>query len=368
MSPQLLDDLLLPQERDNPVDSAHYSFDRRRQRWLALSVILILCSAGGLFGLLAMARGDQREGSILLLAAAVNAVLLLGKGYFKLPLLALQVAAGSVIALYFYLLVWGGWAGTGALWGLALAPAVLMLLGHRLGLLVFIVLFAATWLVFELGDGEAWTAHLLPAELSVYESRYLCVLALLGFYGFLLEFDRHRAIRALLKTQTELSRLATRDELTGIPNRRAMQQTLRWAERRSQEKRCGYGLVLGDIDLFKQINDTHGHDCGDQVIAAVATALSQGLRDGDMVARWGGEEFLVLLPDTDRDGALAVAAKLREAAAGVRVRYGAVELAPTLSFGVVAAEDCEPVDQSIRRADRALYRAKRGGRNCMIEG
>lgn len=368
VSPQLVNELLQP--RLTPTDAAdaldhHY---RSRQQRMAVAIMALLAVCGTYFGIRAGLRGDPLESVILLFAALSNGAMLLGRGHLRRPQLALQWAAGSLVALYFYLLIWGGWAGTGALWGLALAPAAMLILGPHLGAVVFVLVFLLTGWVFWQGDGPAWAAQVLPGDLTVFESRYLCVLGLLGIAGFLLEYDRHRVIGELLKAQVVLRELATVDELTGIANRRAMQQTLLHAERRGCEQRSGYGLVLGDIDLFKQINDSHGHECGDRVIAAVATALQGALREGDVVARWGGEEFLVLLPDTDRQGALAVAEKLRAAVARVTITYSGESVMPTLSFGVIAAHWGERVDQSIRRADRALYRAKQNGRNCIVEG
>ena len=363
MVPQVMDELLI---QAAPADAAgalaRHSLGRQQR--LAAVVLALLGMGAAWWGGQSLFLGQLAQGSILLLAGGLHFALLAMRIHYRQSRLLLQWAAGCIIALYFYLLT--SWSGV--LWGLALAPAVLLLLGPRLGMVVFGLMFAATWWIFEQDMPRLQTVAAAMGDTSVFEHRSLYVLALLGGYGFLLEYDRHRVIRELLAAQSVLRELATVDELTGIANRRAMQQTLLRAERRNLQQGAGFGLVLGDIDLFKQINDNYGHECGDMVIAEVARALSGALRDGDAVARWGGEEFLILLPDTDVTGALAVAEKLRVAVSTLQLRYGSAQLAPTISFGIAATQSDEPVAQLIRRADRALYRAKHSGRNCIVEG
>ena len=119
--------------------------------------------------------------------------------------------------------------------------------------------------------------------------------------------------------------------------------------------------VLLDLDHFKQVNDIHGHDRGDTALAAIGQVLAAGVRASDFASRYGGEEFLLLLPDTDRRGAVEVAEKLRRAIERTELRdVGSI----TASFGIATLPDdaAEP-DQLIRKADRALYAAKARGRN-----
>ena len=123
-------------------------------------------------------------------------------------------------------------------------------------------------------------------------------------------------------------------------------------------------LLMMDIDLFKAINDTHGHPAGDDVLCHVAEGVRTALRSGDFVARFGGEEFMALLPDTDLAGALTVAEKVRSSVAeSVHPAIGQV----TLSVGVTTTTMADPdMDVAIRRADSALYEAKRSGRNRVV--
>ncbi|MDQ3740891.1 MAG: GGDEF domain-containing protein, partial [Actinomycetota bacterium] len=155
---------------------------------------------------------------------------------------------------------------------------------------------------------------------------------------------------------------AATDALTGLANRRSLNDTL--TRMLAQAARSGGSLsaVALDLDHFKQINDQNGHARGDAVLAAAATALRTMLRASDFVARSGGEEFVVLLPDTGLDGAMAVAENLRAALLAMAVP--GLDRPVTGSFGVaVHPEDARDAGELLRRADRALYLAKRNGRN-----
>lgn len=159
----------------------------------------------------------------------------------------------------------------------------------------------------------------------------------------------------------QLEDLVATDELTGLFNRRHF---LRLASREldSLAPSCQHGLALIDLDHFKQINDVHGHAAGDRVLQTFAAVARACLRDGDVLARYGGEEFVLLLPNCDADRLTACCERLREAFAcaepvGVQVERLSLSAGMTL---LVAGED---LDDALQRADQALYRAKRGGRN-----
>lgn len=119
-----------------------------------------------------------------------------------------------------------------------------------------------------------------------------------------------------------------------------------------------------DIDMFKEINDKHGHACGDKVLIALASILAKSARNGDVQARWGGEEFILFLPETNLDQAVAMAERLRVAISGMRMVYQSETIYFTASFGVAqrAANDSS-LDALISAADECLYRSKRDGRN-----
>lgn len=160
---------------------------------------------------------------------------------------------------------------------------------------------------------------------------------------------------------------AATDPLTGLPNRRTLDATLhRMAAQASRSVQPLAAIVL-DVDWFKAINDRYGHDIGDDVLAALAQCLREGVRDSDVAGRLGGEEFVVLAPDTGIEGAETLAEKLREAIAHVEIP--GVDEVITASFGVaVLPDDAATPEQLMRRADRALYLAKELGRNRVALG
>jgi diguanylate cyclase (GGDEF)-like protein len=157
---------------------------------------------------------------------------------------------------------------------------------------------------------------------------------------------------------------AATDALTGLPNRRALHDTLRRCVAQVGRSLAPLSAIALDLDHFKQINDRFGHDRGDDVLAAVGRLLADSLRESDFAARAGGEEFCILLPDTDLDGAVNVAEKVRETIS--RLEVPGVDGQISGSFGV-ASYPLHAMDSStlLRKADRALYVAKQRGRDCV---
>lgn len=168
-----------------------------------------------------------------------------------------------------------------------------------------------------------------------------------------------------IATLVEESRhLATVDGLTGLTNRRAFIAALDLEVARSARYGHALSVILLDVDHFKHINDAHGHASGDVVLAAVGGILKKHSRKGDVVARWGGEEFVIALHATDMRGALVVAERIRAAIVALTIHSSPDRpVQVTASFGVVALRPGETVDAVVDRADRSMYRAKSAGRN-----
>ncbi len=164
----------------------------------------------------------------------------------------------------------------------------------------------------------------------------------------------------------QLELIATRDCLTAIANRRHFLERLGQEEIRLRRNSSIFAVILLDIDRFKSINDSYGHECGDQVLKGVAQTLEKCLRAPDLVARWGGEEFICLLPDTGRDGAGAVAEKMRRAVEELTHHCGEQIIKVSVTLGVSLFDGTCPVENVIRQADQALYQGKHNGRNQVI--
>lgn len=169
-------------------------------------------------------------------------------------------------------------------------------------------------------------------------------------------------LNKLEKVDTEsahFKRLSMYDPLTGLLNRRAAEDLINdFAAHRSL---VGTALIVLDIDHFKRVNDTYGHDVGDEVLKSTSASVRQLLREGDAAIRWGGEEIMVICPKTNLEGAMRVAEKLRSEIK--QLRFTEASLAITASFGVASIEPHEGFEQAMRRADEALYQSKHGGRD-----
>jgi diguanylate cyclase (GGDEF)-like protein len=157
--------------------------------------------------------------------------------------------------------------------------------------------------------------------------------------------------------------MATTDPLTRLRNRRSVLDTSSMEAAKQRRDGRPMSFILCDVDHFKVVNDTHGHEAGDAVLSAVARVLRTGVREVDHAARWGGEEFLLLLPETNVSGAALVANRLRDAIGELRVASKGGSLQVTMTFGVSTLHPSESIDQAIARADKALYAGKHGGRN-----
>ncbi|WOE70318.1 GGDEF domain-containing protein [Hydrogenimonas thermophila] len=159
---------------------------------------------------------------------------------------------------------------------------------------------------------------------------------------------------------------STTDPLTNLPNRRAIDDFI--SKQESAYKRYGdnYAVVLFDIDHFKSVNDTYGHDAGDVILASFGKLLRRYSRDLDFVGRWGGEEFLVVLPKTDKKGALQFAEKLREIVKKSKFMYKDTRIPITVSGGVADRASHSSIESMLKQADENLYKAKKGGRNKVV--
>jgi diguanylate cyclase (GGDEF)-like protein len=199
-----------------------------------------------------------------------------------------------------------------------------------------------------------------PAVLS--SLYYFNMLGAMLFLAFLAGYYHHLIERA----QAALRAMADTDPLTRLRNRRSVMKAIAHEESRMDRGHPHLSFVMCDIDHFKSINDTRGHDAGDQVLKAVSQVLASGVRDVDFLARWGGEEFLAVLPDTDGSAAALIAERLRVGVEALRIPLGADALALTLTLGVATVREGESAEHAIGRADAALYAGKRGGRNRVV--
>jgi diguanylate cyclase (GGDEF)-like protein len=255
-------------------------------------------------------------------------------------------------------------------------PADTLLHGTSVGLMAVVILIfipnrLRTAVAIALGSSLvfialAWCRHL-------ESTRHLVSMTMLilfaNAFGAVAANRHARLWREQYRTQQVLTNLSVRDPLTGCYNRRHLNAALLDGEiARARRYRLSLSLIMCDLDGFKAINDTYGHHAGDALLRSFAHLLQAMTRDAvDTVVRYGGEEFLILLPETRLDGAVELAERIRAAFVARRVEHGGAVLATTASFGVVGADfGAGPAitpQGLIAVADELMYDAKRGGRN-----
>ena len=180
--------------------------------------------------------------------------------------------------------------------------------------------------------------------------------------------DAQETVKRLQSKMEEVADMATIDELTGLYNRRALFSRLTEEHSRAERYGQGFSLLLIDIDDFKDVNDEYGHQVGDGILRGLGAFLRQNLRDSDFPARFGGEEFICLLPSTDIDQAVQAGNKIRQllSHSTLSSKKTHVTLQITVSIGIAVFTSGDDIDNLVKRADDALYLAKRRGKNQIV--
>ena len=264
--------------------------------------------------------------------------------------------------LCLFLLYTGGIHGTGPLWYFVFPPVALFIQRLWAGVLSVCILFVITLLILSYQPAGFDPALYSPIFLERLFAVYMTVSAM----SFLYAYARTSAELYMDDMRRSYRNMANTDELTGLANRRRMMDILYREISRSHRNQKPFSIVIFDIDYFKKINDQYGHDAGDALLRAVPDITRKVLRTPDICARWGGEEFLVLLPETDLDGAKRVAERLRTGFEEYRLQYGGAVLSMTVSLGISEFRNTGNLDACIKQADKNLYNAKAAGRNRVM--
>ncbi|RBW49084.1 GGDEF domain-containing protein [Marinobacter sp. F3R11] len=262
-------------------------------------------------------------------------------------------------ALFTYLIASGGESNTGPLWFYVFPPLVFFLTNLKTGTMVLLLVSLVAVIVVQFPD-----LPFVQAEYgSDFQIRFFAALTFESILCFVLEASRLKARNELLELALAHEHAAKTDELTGLSNRRDMLNRL--SEEFSRYQRSGhhFSIALIDLDLFKNINDQYGHDAGDAALIQFADLVRSIIRQTDVAARWGGEEFLLLLPDTSLIPALTLAERLRSEVAKSTFSFNGQVLPVTMSAGICSIAQANSIDNLLRQADIQLYSAKEAGRN-----
>lgn len=345
----------------DPIEEARQLELNRRIQASGYMLIFSMAITGAM-AMIALTGGDMLQASTLfgvagLILASYITVNLVGPSRIT-PLLV----GTLLLVLYFYLLLSGGVNNTGLMWAVMLVPGFINLYGYKGGTATLIAVGGATAFVLFYPDFPGLTAEYDTA----YRARFIAVFGALTALTALLDSSRHHAQQLLQRLAQELENRASTDALTGLANRREAYRAMSELERRNRRLSGRYAVLIGDLDNFKHINDTYGHAFGDRVLQDVAEALRDNTRADDIVARWGGEEFLILLPNTDLDGGGILAEKLRGKVEALSQKYNP-PVKISVSFGVAEGDPASATHgQLLAEADARMYRAKDSGRNQVV--
>ncbi|WP_157933756.1 GGDEF domain-containing protein [Alloalcanivorax mobilis] len=337
-------------------DPTHYR-DRFQRRLLLKTLMITTALSGVLFCVINLQRGVYLLGGLELLASFFSLILLWVIGrtrrlrfwtlVYLLPFLSLMMLAMALPRTL----------PTVFLWAYIIPVLSHLLLGRHLGLLVasFYMLTALVIFLTKYAGNPDFINTVTMANILISG------VATLAF--------THAYERGSELTRVDLMRLASTDPLTGLANLYRFRETFEYEKTRAIRLGAPLSLLVLDLDWFKRINDTQGHQVGDRVLIHVAALLRRRLRATDLACRVGGEEFTVLLPDTGLREAGVVAEKLRGLIASEAYRQGDIRVPMTCSIGVAQWQGGnETLDALYRVADARLYSAKQSGRNAVVSG
>ena len=288
---------------------------------------------------------------------AINSVILMFN-YFYLKRTQNVKNASLVVSILFscmllFLVYTGGVSNTGVLWIYALPPVLLYLHGYTLGL-KFVSLFSAIMLFmlfFPYADtlGTEYT--------DAFKVRVILSFLLVVLLSSVYESINQKTLIRMQNLQKDLTFFLRRDELTGLFNRRG------YNDNTNKIISSSGVIMMCDIDNLKKINDTYGHSAGDYVIQKVASCIRNNIRKEDIAVRWGGEEFLVFLSETNINNAYFTSEKIRKMIENTSIDYQKQRIKITISIGISVVNEIITLNKAIKNADNAMYNSKALGRN-----
>jgi len=298
----------------------------------------------------------------LIIVSFVNFIARFIQQHFNKHIVSSSLVIYSLFILLFYLIYYGGLSNTGPLWIFLMPPVSLFLHGFKLGLLELVVFVVIISIMLFYPNNALLAAEYHEHFKSRLIFSFMATILLSGFY----EYSRQKSYIDLKNLSIKYQALSKLDHLTQLSNRRDALNKIEYEQnklKRSQKLLC---VILCDIDFFKKVNDDYGHDAGDYILVELAKVFKAIVRKQDLVARWGGEEFLFLLPDTDLEGAQIITQKIHDTLAELHFQKKDLSLQLTVSMGIAEVDVDQDIQQHISRADENLYKAKVSGRNQTV--
>lgn len=290
---------------------------------------------------------------------ALNYIYLRKTGNYKI---SSQVVVYMMGTLCLYLFCSGGSYQTGPLWSLMMPSLIFYILGLRIGRVVLTLFFLTILAIVALHGNIVSIIDYPPSFFFRFIGAFLSVSIIAYAYEYTLEDGRNE----LLSLNKKLDALSRIDSLTGLANRRDILERIEQEVSRYERSQDTFCVLMADIDNFKQINDNQDHAFGDLVLQKVGEVLSHSTQKRDCVARWGGEEFLILLTGTSIKDAVRIAERLRKNIAGLDCATDDIVERVTLSIGVAEYDKVNSVNELVKEADQLMYIAKSKGKNQVV--
>lgn len=318
-----------------------------------------------ILGINACLQDKYLLGAVLLSNACIYlyAHLIFRYNWFSLPYRhSANLLTVSVVILVLYLVYSGGVEGTGPLWIYLVPPVVLFFGGLKKGIRNLALFVCAVCIQLFYPDSV-----LLATEYSYeFKSRLIYSFLTVSILFAVYEAARHNSYKKIIEISRKFEQQAMHDVLSGLHNRRGIMANLEHEYARSKRSQLNTSVIMCDIDFFKKVNDKYGHEKGDEVIKTVGHIFNSELRKQDSLARWGGEEYLFLLPTTNDEQAMLLAEKLRKKIEETLFQYKNTQFNITVSMGIRQFTSFDTIDDAINSADKKLYQAKSEGRNRCI--
>lgn len=328
------------------------------------SLVINLFSLAGMFltgalGALSLFNGNLPLGLLLVISCSI-----FGLAYRIHKKTGNSSFASAVIIYLLYLLMiylvyTGGVENTGPLWIFLVSPVSLFIHGLRKGL-IEISCFLIVICVIMFSDAELFANVAYATE---FKLRLIYSFVTVTFLSACYEYSREQSYKNTLKISKQYEQLALFDQLTKLANRRGAIQKLEFEQASIARNKDPLSVILCDVDYFKRVNDQYGHNAGDAVLVKLGEIFTKLIRQQDTVARWGGEEFLFVLPQTTAENAAILAKKIHHVLRDEVISFQDFNITITVSMGIEQMDVNQAIDDVINRADKYLYQAKHAGRN-----
>lgn len=329
--------------------------DLSHQRAVLEVLLSLAMPAGVLFSIINYFRGMHVLALGELLFTVASLVLITRVHSIKRPRLVVICFAIPILAIVSYAIYMPTASVTMFAWVYVIPVLAYSALGERQGFYISLAFYLSVGAQYIIRFGDNVRFQDPAAVLNVI----VCSLAI---WGFVHAYEKARNV-----SQAKLSNLAVTDPLTGLNNRLGLESIFERRKEISDEVGLAMGLIMVDLDLFKLINDTYGHDRGDEVLKRVAQSLKQSVREEDVVFRMGGEEFCLMVPRMGRPQLLKTAEAIRERIQSISFEFNGERVVVTCSVGaVIMGDQFTDLEQMLLEADRRLYRAKENGRNQVV--